>query len=76
MLFDSPKDSVFAEILVLINTFGFLGVNWAPKQTKLLNFGYVAFSLKFQFLKDFSNTAFFFTRTNSGKIFSTIEPYF
>ena len=58
MLFDIPKDVVFAEISVFSNIFGFPVVNWALKWTKTLKFGYFSFELKFKILKDFSNTVF------------------
>ena len=42
---DSPKDVVSGKIKVFGNIFFFPGVNWAPKWTKTVNFGYVPFPL-------------------------------
>ena len=52
MLFDIPKDAVFAEILDLSNIFGFLAVNWAPKWTKTVNFQCALFEPNFKISKD------------------------
>ena len=46
VLSDTRKDVVSGKIKVFGNTFCFLGVNWAQKWTKTLNFGYVPFPLK------------------------------
>ena len=62
MLFDIPKNVVFAEILVFSNIFGFPAVNWAPKWNKTVNFGCLPFELKYKILKYFSN--FVFPNTN------------
>ena len=75
MLFDIPKDVVFAEILIFSNIFGFPAVNWAPKWTEILYFGCVSFELKFNTLKDFSNTVFVLLETTSGQSFSKTEQY-
>ena len=58
VLFDSHKDLVSRKILVFGNILGFLGVNWAQKWTKTVNFGYVPFPLKHLILKDSSETVF------------------
>ena len=58
MLFITPRGTVFAEILVFSNIFGFLAVNWAPKWTETVNFSCIPFELKFKILKDFSNLVF------------------
>ena len=70
-----PKDAVFAEVLVFSNIFGFPAVNWAPKWTKTVNFGCVSFELKFNILKDFTNTVFVLLETKSCQNFSNIEQY-
>ena len=57
-LFDIPKDTVFAEIMVLSNIFGFLTANWTPKWTKTVNFGCVSFEPKCEHLKEFSNSVY------------------
>ena len=49
-LFDIPKDTVFAEILIISNIFDFPVVNWAPKWTKTVNFGCVLFEPQFKIL--------------------------
>ena len=51
---DSPKDVVCGKIKVSSNIFFFRGVNWAPKWTKTVNFGYVPFPLKEISFKDSS----------------------
>ena len=57
MLFDSHKDVVSGK-----NFFGnildFVGVHWAQKWTKTINFGYVPFPFKHLILKDCSETVF------------------
>ena len=35
MLFESPRNVLFAEILVFSNFFGFLGIKWAKNGTKV-----------------------------------------
>ena len=55
MLFDVPKDAVFAETLVFSSIFDFRAVNWASKWTKSINFQCVPFEPNFKILKDFSN---------------------
>ena len=52
--FDSPKAIVSGKILVFGNILCFLGVNWAQKWTKTVNFGYVPFPLKDINFKDSS----------------------
>ena len=46
------------KILIFGNVLGFLGVSWAQKWTKTINFGYVLFLLKQLILKDCSETVF------------------
>ena len=58
MLFDSQKDAVSGKKFVFGNILGFLGLNWAQKWTKTINFGYVLFPLKHLILKDCSETVF------------------
>ena len=58
VLFYGHKDAVSGKILVFDNISGFLGVNWAQKWTKTVNFGYVPFPLKHLILKDCSETVF------------------
>ena len=43
MLFDIPKDVVFAEILVLSNIFGIPAVNWAAKWNKTVDSSCIQF---------------------------------
>ena len=57
VLFDSHKDLVFGKNFGF-NILGFLGVNWAQKWTRTINFGYILFPLKQLILKDCSETAF------------------
>ena len=75
MLFDIPKDAVFATILVFSNIFGFPAEHWPPKWNKTVNFGCLLFTLKFKILKDFSNTLFALLETTFGQNFSKIEQY-
>ena len=75
MLFDTPKDTVFAEIWVFSNIFvvflkylktkilGFL--NWAANWTKTVNFACVSFEVILNILKDFSNAVFALLETTS-----------
>ena len=77
MLFDTPKDTVFAEIWVFSNIFvvflkylktkilGFL--NWAANWTKTVNFACVSFEVILNILKDFSNAVFALLETTSGQ---------
>ena len=59
MLFDSNKDVVSGKkVLGFGSILGFLGVKWAQKWTKTVNFGYVLFQLKHLILKDCSETVF------------------
>ena len=58
MLFDSHKDVVSGKSLVFGIILGFLGVNWAKKWTKTVNFGYVPLPLKHLILKDCLETVF------------------
>ena len=58
VLFDSHKDVVSRKILVFGNILCFVGVNWAQKWTKSVNFGYVPFPLKHLILEDCSETVF------------------
>ena len=58
MQFDSPKNVVSGKILVFGSIFCFLGINWAQKQTKIVNSGYTPFGLKHLILKDCSHTIF------------------
>ena len=60
ILFDTFKDAVFPETLVLSNNFGFPEVNWVPKWTRTVKFGCIPFETKFKISKDFSNTVFVF----------------
>ena len=57
ILFYSPEDAVFGEILVF-NIFNFSGLNRAQKWCKTVNFGYVLFEQKLKILKNSSNTVF------------------
>ena len=57
-LFDNPKNSVFPELLVFSNIFGFPAVNWAQKWTKTITFQSLSFEPNFKILKDFSNNVF------------------
>ena len=66
-LFDSPKNAVFAEILVFGSILGFPGVNFAQRWTKTVNFEYVPFPPKFEFLKYFSSSIFWMLRNTSGE---------
>ena len=63
VLLDDHKNLVSWKILVFGNILGFLGVNWAQKWTKTVNFGYVSFPLKHFILKDCSETAFLLWET-------------
>ena len=47
MIFDFPKDAVFAEIYNFSNIFGFSVVNWAPNLAKTVNLGWVPFEPKY-----------------------------
>ena len=73
--FYSPKDAVFAKIMVFSNVFGFPGVNLAQKWNKIVNFGYVLFQVKCKCLKGSSNTVFIFFKTTFGENFGMIKPY-
>ena len=55
-LFDTPKDVLFPETLVLSNIFGFPAMNWVPKWTKTVNFGCIPFEPKFKIWNDFLNS--------------------
>ena len=46
------------KVLVFGNILGFLGENCAQKWTKIVNFGYVSFPLKYLILKDCPETVF------------------
>ena len=59
VLFYGHKDVVSGKILVFDNISSFLGVNWAQKWTKTVNFGYVPFPLKHFILRDCSEAVFF-----------------
>ena len=50
MLFDSPEDLVFGEILLFPNIFYFPGVNRAQKWTKTVNVGYALFEHELKIL--------------------------
>ena len=69
------KVTVFAEILVFSNFFGFLAVNWAPKWTKTVNFSCIPYEPKFMILKDFPNIVFFLLDITSGQSFNKIKQY-
>ena len=56
MLFDSQKDSVSEKKFDFWQYFGFSGVNWVQKWTKIINFGYVLFLLKHLILRDCSES--------------------
>ena len=58
MLFDSPENVVFGEILVFANLFDFAAVDMAQKWTKTVNFGYVPFEEKLRILKNSSKNVF------------------
>ena len=69
MLFDIPKDVVFAEILGFSNIFVFQAVNWTPKCTKTVKFGCIPFDPKCKIRNDFSKTLFLLLETSSGQNF-------
>ena len=54
-LFDIAKDTVFLELLVFSNIFGFPAIDWAQKWTKTVIFQCVPFDPNFKTLKNFSN---------------------
>ena len=58
MLFDIPKNVVFAETLVFSNIFGFPAVNWAPKWNKTVNFRCLPFELNSKFWSIFQTLSF------------------
>ena len=66
-LFNITKDTVFAEIVVSSNIFGFLVVDWTPKWIKSANLGCVPFKPKLRILKNFSNNMFFLLETTCGR---------
>ena len=45
-------------MLAFGNTFDFLGLNWAQRWTKTINFGFVPFPLKYFTFKDYLETVF------------------
>ena len=59
MLFGSHKDVVSGKILFFGSIFGFLGINWAQKWTKTINFGHILFAFKHLILKDCSEAVYF-----------------
>ena len=61
-LFDITKDTVFAEILVSSNIYGFLVVDWTPKWIKSANLGCVQFKPKHKSLKNFQTMCFSYWR--------------
>ena len=72
--YDNPKVIVFGKILVFGNILCFLGVNWAQKWTKTVNFGYVPFPLKDRILEHCSHNVFVSRYSTSGPNFSKIGP--
>ena len=52
-LFNITKDTVFAEIVVSSNIFGFLVVDWTPKWIKSANLGCVPFKSKLRIVEEF-----------------------
>ena len=58
----------FPEFLVLSSILGFPAVNWAPKQTKTVNFVCVPLESKFKLLRDFSNSVCLIGRLTLVKI--------
>ena len=74
VLFDSHKDLVFGKNFGF-NILGFLGVNWAQKWTRTINFGYIMFPLKQLILKDCSETAFVLWKMYLWSNFSKRESY-
>ena len=73
-LFDKNKDEISGEILFFGNILGFLGINWAQKWTKIVNFRCVLFPLKRLISKDCSDLSLSYTRPTSGQNFSKLEP--
>ena len=61
-LFNITKDTVFAEIVVSSNIFGFLVVDWTPKWIKSANLGCVQFKPKHKSLKNFQTMCFSYWR--------------
>ena len=58
MLLDSPKNAVFAQILVFSNILVFLGVHWIWKWTKIVTFGCVPLQSKFKVFERFFKSWF------------------
>ena len=74
-LFNITKDTVFAEIVVSSNIFGFLVVDWTPKWIKSANLGCVPFKPKLRILKNFSNNVFFLLETTCGRNCNKVKQY-
>ena len=75
MLLDSPKDEIFAQILVFSNILVFLGVHWPENEPKFKPLGTSRFNQNSKFLKDSSKAVLVFMKSTSGENFSKIEPY-
>ena len=63
----------FGLILQELCDFGFWAVNWAPKWSKIVNFGCVPFKPKWNILIDFPNTVFVLLEATSVQNFSKIK---
>ena len=73
LVFDIPKNSIFAESLVLAILLAFPVVNWVPKWTNSVNFGCVTFEPKSKISIDFSNTVFVLLETKSQSLWSKFQ---
>ena len=73
LVFDIPRNSIFAESLVLAILLAFPAVNWVPKWTNSVNFGWVTFEPKSKISIDFSNTVFVLLETKSQSLWSKFQ---